>query len=171
MLRSRLSRVARGLAILALGTTLGLTLASSAHAYRVSGAGGKFGFADPDRYDPTLMLGLHLELEQRGSHLHMVPNLLYWNTDRVSNAQPNLDLYYHFEPAREITPYLGGGVGLNFWRDDRAHDGHTDIGVNLLAGFSFPDRSALRRYYLEGRLTASEIRQFAMLAGVTFGSR
>jgi hypothetical protein len=148
-----------------------LALVSTSWAFDVSGVGGRIGVTDPDALDPTASLGVHAEVEQRGSQLHLMPNLAYWNVDRVSNVQPNLDMYYHFAHDNQMSPYLGGGLGLNFRHNDRIDHSQTDVGVNAIAGLSFPDRNAARRYYLEGRYTASEMNQISLLTGITFGTR
>src|SRR5690349_16809689 len=107
------------LSLLLFGAMLILITTGTSWAYDVAGVGGRVGFTDPDAYDPTTTLGVHAEFEQRGSALHLIPNLSYWNSDRVSNVQPNVDMYYHFQPDNRTSPYLGGGLGLNFRHNDR----------------------------------------------------
>lgn len=171
MLRTRRYSPLHGLSVLAVAASMSLIMTGTSWAYAVSGVGGRIGFTDPDAYDPTGTLGVHAEMEQRGSALHLIPNLSYWNSDRVSNVQPNVDMYYHFERDNRTSPYLGGGLGLNFRHNDRLDRSNTDVGVNAIAGVSIPDRGAPRRYYVEGRYTASEVNQISLLTGITFGTR
>ena len=112
---------------------------------------------------------MHAEFEQHGTQLHLLPNLMYWNEDRMRDVSPNLDVYYHFNREGRVTPYFGGGLGLHFIRDERGDRGGTDVGMNLLGGLRFP--GAGNHYFLEGRYTATELSQFAVLGGVTFHTR
>jgi len=158
-------------AVLLSGVTLGLLVTGTSWAYGVSGVGGRLGVTDPAAMDPTPILGVHAEMEQPGSALHLLPNLAFWNSDRVSTIQPNMDMYYHFEHSGRTSPYLGGGLGLNFRHDERQSRDRTDLGVNVIGGLSIPDRNAARRYYVKGRYTASDVNQVALLTGITFGTR
>lgn len=171
MLRTRRNSPLHWLSLLLLPAAATCMLTGTSMAFDVSGVGGRLGVTDPDALDPTASLGVHAEVEKRGSRLHLMPNLAYWNVDRVSNVNPNFDMYYHFERDNRISPYLGGGLGLNFRHNDRVDQSDTNVGVNVIGGLSFPDRDAARRYYLEGRYTASEMNQISLLTGITFGTR
>jgi len=142
------------------------TVPRAANAYDFSGAGGKLGYANPEDLDGTAMLGVHAELEQHGTRVHLLPNIMYWNVNRVRDVNPNFDVYYHFHREGRMSPYLGGGLGLNFVRYDRTDRSDTDLGMNLLGGLRFPGTS--NHYFLEGRYTASYIPQVSLLGGVTF---
>ena len=157
--------------MLLIGMSMTLLLAQASWAFGVSGFGGKLGVTDPEAYDPTATLGVHVEMEQPGTALHLMPNLMYWNSDRVSNVQPNVDMYYHFQRDGRMSPYLGGGLGLNLRHNSRTDNSQSDVGVNVIGGLSIPDQFAARRYYVEGRFTASDVNQFALLTGITFGTR
>jgi opacity protein-like surface antigen len=87
----------------------------------------------------------------------------------VRDLSPNLDLTYHFDREGRVTPYVGGGLGLHFVDDDRGDRSGTSLGLNLVGGLRFP--TAAHRYFLEGRYTASDISQFALMGGVTFSTR
>lgn len=160
----RQSRMAYGAAVL-----LVLAIAAapgSARAFGFSGVGGKLGYSSPEDLDGTAELGLHAELERPGTHVHLLPNLMYWNVDRVRDVSPNVDLYYHFRPEGRMSPYVGGGLGLNFVHNARSDRGQTDLGMNLVGGLRFP--GSAHHYFLEGRFTASDINQVSVLTGVTF---
>ncbi len=143
--------------------------ASPAQAFDLSGAGGKLGYSTPSDFDGTAEVGVHAEFEQPGTQLHLLPNMMYWNVDHVRDLSPNLDVYYHFSPDGVVSPYVGGGLGIHFVNDARRDRGSTDLGMNLIGGLRFPTTS--NRYFLEGRYTASDITQVALLGGVTFPVR
>lgn len=143
-----------------------LATTRSASAYGFSGVGGKLGYTSPEDMDGTAALGLHAEFAQAGTHLHLLPNMTYWKVENVRDVSPNFDVYYHFNPEKRVSPYLGGGVGLNFMRNEARDTGETQFGMNFLGGVRFP--GAATHYFLEGRYTASDTPQAMVLAGVTF---
>ncbi len=166
MTRSRSLRWIRAaslsLALLALAAS---PRASQAITY--AGAGGQLGYASAEDLDGTAALGLHAEFDPAtNSHVHLVPNLRYWMVDGVSDVCPNVDLTYHFEPSGRVTPYLGGGLGVNMVHVDHFSGGSNDLGVNMIGGLRFPGTST--RYFVEGRYTASDINQVSLVGGVTF---
>ena len=140
-----------------------------AHAYGLSGIGGKLGYANPENLDGTAAMSVHAEFEQSNTRVHLLPNLGYWNVDRVSDVSPNMDVYYHFNREGRMTPYVGGGVGLNIVHRDRIDDTSTDLGMNLMGGLRFPGRT--NHVFLEGRYNASDVSQVSLLTGITFHSR
>ncbi len=129
-------------------------------AYEMTGVGGKLGIISPEDRDETLMLGGHLEFEEPDSRLHLVPNLMFWSSDNTSDVNPNFDVYYHFSSQSQVTPYLGGGIGLHVMSSE------TSAGANLFGGLRFPGGS--NHYFVEGRYTASSVSQAAILGGITF---
>jgi len=80
-----------------------------------------------------------------------------------------VDVYYHFRPEREVSPYLGGGVGVNMRHTDITDQSQNDLGANLIGGLRVPGPK--RQVFMEGRYTASDVPQVAVLGGVTFGKR
>ena len=141
-----------------------LSSAAGAQSYHLTGVGGKIGFMTPENLDGTGTVGAHLEFERGGSQLHLLPNVMYWKSNSVSDVNPNMDLYYHFASEGAVSPYLGAGVGMNFENDhDRSRN---NLGANLFGGFRFP--TPARTGFLEGRYTASDRSQFALLGGMTF---
>lgn len=148
------------LCVLVLTPSLGL-----ADPWRMSGFGAKVGYASPEGLDGTVQFGAHLEFESSGSRFHILPSVLYWSENRFSDVNPNLDVYYHFNPEGDLTPYLGAGLGLHFIGDDVLDESTTDVGANLFGGLRFPMSSS--HYFLEGRYSASDISQFSILGGIT----
>jgi len=149
--------------------TAALALPIPAHAFGLSGFGAKVGVMEPEDLDGTLAVAGHLEFEQPGSPVHLLPSVMYWNSDDVSDLSANADLYYHFVPEGVVTPYVGGGLGIHSFNNDRTNRSNTDLGANVFGGVRFPASSS--HYFVEGRFTASDISQFAILGGITFHSR
>lgn len=144
-------------------------VAGPSGAFYLSGAGFRGGFTDPENLDGTVSMGGHLEFEQRGTHLHLQPNLSYWSSGNVKDVNPNFDLYYHFAPAGFASPYLGAGLGLHFLSVDPSRSvdaSETNPGFNLFGGMLFAGRSA--RFFIEGRATLTELGSSSILGGVTF---
>lgn len=165
MMRKRTS-----LAVLVTAALAAVLLAPGpAGAYGFSGAGGKLGYANPEHLDGTASVSVHAEFEKPDSRLHLLPNLGYWNVDHVSDVNPNMDVYYHFIREGKVTPYVGGGLGLNIVHRDRIDDTSTDLGMNVMGGLRFPGRS--NHVFVEGRYTASDVSQVSLLTGITFHSR
>jgi hypothetical protein len=138
----------------------------TAHAFGLSGVGGKLGLLDPENGDGTPAFGAHLEFEQPGSAWHLMPGVLFWDEGGVSALAVNADMYYHFQPEGMTTPYLGAGVGLNRFDFEGSGDANTEVGLNLFGGLRFPTGAS--HLFVEGRYTASDISQSSILGGVTF---
>jgi opacity protein-like surface antigen len=142
----------------------------SAQSYRLSGFGAKLGYTTPENLDGTMMVGGHLEFERSGSRVHILPSVMYWNVNDVRDVNPNVDLYYHFEPEGAVSPYLGAGLGMNLVSDDRpSRPNHNDLGANLFGGLRFP--AAASHAFVEGRYTVADISQFAIMGGFTLHNR
>ena len=137
-----------------------------ASAFNLTGFGGKLGYMTPENLDGTLAIGAHLEFEQHGTRVHLLPNLMYWKAGNLSDLSVNADLYYHFVGEGQVTPYVGAGIGANFFSDDRSNQSDTKLGLNVIGGFRIP--APALHYFLEGRYTASDFSQFALLGGITF---
>lgn len=163
---SRLLDMRRGVAASLFACVCVFGTASSAGAFGLTGIGGTLGHVTPENLDGTMTIGAHLEFEQSGSRLHFVPSLMYWNANDISDLSTNADLYYHFLPQGLMTPYVGAGLGINVFGNERSDQSDTKLGANLFGGIRLPaDRF---HYFFEGRYTASEISQFAVLGGLTF---
>jgi len=140
-------------------------MSSPAGAFSLSGFGGKLGYMSPENLDGTTTLGAHLEFERHESRVHLIPSVMYWKTDDLSDLSANADLYYHFLREGLMTPYVGAGLGLNFFSSDRSNQSDSKLGVNLFGGVRLP--AGALHYFLEGRYTASDLSQFAVLGGIT----
>jgi len=140
---------------------------AGAQTFGMSGFGGKIGYAAPENLDGTPEFGVHAEFERPGSRVHLMPSVMYWNTNDIRNINPNLDLYYHFEPQHAVSPYLGAGLGVNMLRNHVTEASDTNLGANFFGGVRLPAASSTG--FLEGRFTAADRSAFAVLAGMTFG--
>ena len=149
----------------ALAAVLLLAGAGSAHAFGLTGIGGRIGAMDPDGGDGTLAGAAHLDFEESGSRVHLQPNVFLWGEGGLNDVNPNLDGFYHFNPAGRVSPYVGAGVGVHFYNSDGPGDPGTDLGVNLLAGVLFP--SGRTSFFAEGRYVASDRSQLGLYGGVT----
>ena len=137
-----------------------------AGAFGLTGFGGKLGYVSPENRDGALAVGGHMEFEQIGTRVHLLPNLMYWKAGDLSDLSANADLYYHFVSEGQVTPYVGAGLGVNFFSDDRSSQSDPKLGLNLVGGFRIPAPAV--HYFLEGRYTASNVSQFGLLGGITF---
>ena len=154
-----------GLRLLLSATMLLAMGAGSAYGFGLSGVGGRIGSADPDGGDGTLAAGAHLEFQESGSQWHMQPNFIFWSSNGLSDVNPNFDLYYHFDAAGHVSPYLGAGAGFHFYGTDGPGDPGTDVGLNMFGGVIIPSSGA--DFFVEGRYVASDRSQAAIYGGVT----
>lgn len=148
---------------------LSAAAAGPVEAFGLTGIGLRTGFLDPEDLDGTLTIGGHLEFEERGTRFHLQPNLLYWNSDNVSDLNANFDVYYHFAPRGSVSPFLGTGLGIHFMSFDLPRgmdDSETNAGLNIFGGVLFPARSV--DFFIEGRAALTEWDTTSITAGITF---
>ena len=154
------------ISIISMSLLAALSLSARADAYGVSGVGAAGGYLNPEARDATGAIGMHAELEQRGTKFHLVPGVMYWGSDQRTDFNPNVDVTYHVRQENKVTPYVGAGVGMHMRSGPLASDEATDVGMNLMGGVRFPGQTA--KIFVEGRHTVSDISQTAVLAGATF---
>jgi hypothetical protein len=143
-----------------------LLTASAAYAFRFEGAGAKIGVLDPEGSDGAPLASAHLEFAQPGTSWHLMPSIMFWDSDVMTGMSGNFDMYYHFLPGSQATPYAGTGVGVNHFDPEGPDNGRTKLGLNLFGGLRVPTGGT--RLFIEGRYTASEVSQIALLGGITF---
>ncbi len=139
---------------------------AASRAFDLAGPGGKVGLLDPEGSDGAPAVSVHLEFDQPGTAWHLMPSVLFWDSDRMTGLSTNLDMYYHFVFEGAATPYAGAGVGINHFDPDGPGGDSTRLGLNLFGGIRFPTRAG--RLFVEGRYTASRFSQISLLGGVTF---
>ena len=155
--------------LISLVATLLAVSPAASHAFAFAGGGGKIGLIDPEGGDGAPAVSAHLEFDQPGTAWHMMPSLMFWDSNGMNGLSANFDMYYHFVPEGVATPYAGAGVGINHF-EFGSGDGSTRLGLNLFGGLRFPTGSS--HMFLEGRYTSSRISQIGLLGGITFlGSR
>jgi len=120
---------------------------------------------DPEGTEGTMTYGATLDFEKAGTKFHLVPNVMYWSEDHVSDVNPNFDVLYHFSPAGRIGPFAGAGLGMHFY-DQEVAESDSDFGVNLFGGLMFP--TSLATFTVEGRAVMSDNNQFGIITGATF---
>jgi len=152
-------------ACLALLVTAGWT--SPASSFGLSGAGVRLGSVDPEGGDASLAGGGHLEFEEYGSRFHLMPSVLFWSNNGLTDINPSFDIYYHFERAGKFSPYLGAGAAMHMYSADGPGSPGSDLGLNLFGGALFPMGSS-SRLFAELRYSATELSQTSIFGGLTF---
>jgi len=138
---------------------------ASAQPARLSAVGVRLGYVAAENLDGAASIGAQLDFARGGSRWHLAPGLQFWSSDGASDVNPNVDAWYHFNPADMVTPYLGAGLGLHAYHFDR-RGSETDLGANLFGGLRFPGTRA--DYFLETRYTIADRPQFGLQGGVSF---
>jgi opacity protein-like surface antigen len=146
------------------------------------GLGGSIGFVDPEGASGALLLGLHVDAGQIVRNAHLIPSMQYWKvgtdvgpysadiSDLTFGADVNVD--FPLQGGR-LTPYLGGGLGLNFLSFDSNAPGanssnDTKLGVNVLGGMR---NDVMPNLALFGELRytfVSDANQLKILGGFTY---
>lgn len=87
---------------------------------------------DPDQFH----FGAHLDFGQFARHVRFQPNIEVGLGDDITLIATNFEASYRFRENWDVwTPYLGGGIGLNYVSVDGPGDNsNTDVGVNVLGG-------------------------------------
>lgn len=156
--------------LVSLAFTLVIVSPGVSQAFALAGGGGKVGLIDPEAGSSAPAVSVHLEFDQPGTSWHMMPSVMFWDSNGLTGLSGNFDMYYHFVPEGTATPYLGAGVGVNRYDFDGPGNGTNRLGLNLFGGLRFPTGSS--HLFLEGRYTSSRISQIGLLGGITFlGSR
>jgi hypothetical protein len=107
-----------------------------------------------------------MEFAHPGTAWHLMPSVMVWDAEGLTGINGNFDMYYHFLPGSQVTPYAGTGLGVNHFDPEGPDNGSTRLGLNLFGGLRLPAGGT--RLFLEGRYTASELSQISVLGGITF---
>ena len=149
-------------------------LASSETEVGLRGWGPRFGLSlDPDQ----IHFGAHADFGNFARHVRFQPNIELGFGDNLTLVAVNFEAAYRFQSRWDIwTPYLGGGLGLNFGRENHGykerdrwwHDNSdTDIGLNILGGAERGLRNG-DRFFAEAKLGFSAAPNLKLTAGWTF---
>ncbi len=118
---------------------------------------------DPDQ----VHFGLHADFGNFGRHVRFQPNVEVGVGDDVTLVAVNFEAAYRFSGNWDVwSPYLGGGLGVNFTSIDnrRGDDTDSDVGVSVLGGIE-RGLSSGSRFFTEVKLGLSD----APDAKITFG--
>jgi hypothetical protein len=124
---------------------------------------------DPDQFH----FGGHMDLGYFAEHVRVQPNFELGFGDDLMLAAANLEGAFRFATNWDVwTPYLGGGLGINFyeWEDDhpgRGNGSDTELGVNLLGGIE-KGISNGDRFFIEIKLGFADSPDFKATVGWTF---
>ena len=100
--------------------------------------------------------------------LAISPSLELGVGDNVTVVEINTDLLYHFENAGpRWNPYVGGGLGIAFFDANNGGGSQTELGVNLLGGLRFRQRSG-SHLFTELRLGIGDVPDAKVLVGWNF---
>jgi hypothetical protein len=168
MKSSRLILIAAALA-LALSPALALAGPDTDVGFR--GWGPRVGLSlDPDQ----VHFGAHLDFGNFARHVRFQPNVEMGFGEHTRLFTVNAEAAYRFRSNWDVwTPYLGGGLGVNFKSYDKDFDnrGHTssdtDLGVNLLGGIE-KGLSGGDRFFIEAKFSLNDVPDVKITVGWTF---
>ncbi len=146
------------------------------------GLGASIGLVDPEDASSALARGIHVDAGQIVKNVHLIPNMQYWSVgtdigaysadvkDLAFAADVNVD--FPLQGGR-FTPYLGGGLGLNFLSFDTSvpnvpSSNDTKLGLNVLGGMR---NDVMPNLSLFGELRysfVSNANQLKVLGGFTY---
>ena len=106
---------------------------------------------NPDQFH----VGAHMDFGNFARHVRFQPNVEIGFGDDVTLLTVNADAAYRFSERWDVwTPYLGGGVGLNFASagdNGLGNDTSTELGLNVLGGID-KGLSNGDRFFVETKL-------------------
>jgi hypothetical protein len=156
--------------LLVAGALALLPLVAHAASPAVTALGPRAGASiDPDQ----LVVGGQLSLREFAPDWSFDPNLEFGFGDGLTVIAFDLDSYYHLRlSGSDWRPYLGGGLGVNFFSQDaplgKRDDSDTEIGLNLVAGFTIPAGSG-DHWFTELRFGIGDIPTMKIMVGFNFG--
>ena len=171
------SRVTLALTILALTSCLALAPgiafaqddASGKDDLGFRGWGPRVGLTmDPDQ----VHVGAHMDYGVFGPRVRFQPNIEAGFGDNITLIAFNFEAAYRFRDRWDAwTPYLGGGIGLDWWNyDDNFpgnNDSDTDLGASILGGIE-RGLSNGNRFFVEAKLGLSDAPDAKFTVGWTF---
>lgn len=120
---------------------------------------------DPDQFH----VGAHLDFGNFARHVRFQPNIELGFGDNLTLVATNFEAAYRFRENWDVwTPYLGGGLGLNFASYDGPGDNsNTDIGINFMGGVE-RGLSNGDRFFTEVKLGVVDSPDVKVTVGWTF---
>jgi hypothetical protein len=123
---------------------------------------------DPDQ----VHIGAHMDYGVFGPRVRFQPNIEAGFGDNITLIAFNFEAAYRFRDRWDAwTPYLGGGIGLDWWNyDDNFpgnNDSDTDLGASILGGIE-RGLSNGNRFFVEAKLGLSDAPDAKFTVGWTF---
>lgn len=121
---------------------------------------------NPDQF----YVGAHLDFGNFARHVRFQPNVELGLGEDVNLFTVNAEAAYRFSETWDVwTPYLGGGLGMNFksFEHGGGDDSETDLGVNLLGGIEKGLDNG-DRFFVEGKLSLNDVPDVKIGVGWTF---
>lgn len=132
-----------------------------------AGWGPRFGMTvDPDQ----VHFGAHVDLGNFSDHVRFQPNFELGIGDDMTIGALNFEAAYRFVSRWEAwSPYMGGGLGMNFIdRSDAFRDrSDTEVGVNVLGGLEKGMRDG-GRFFMEMKFGLEDSPDVKVTSGMTF---
>jgi hypothetical protein len=149
---------------------LALMVPATGHAEAVASSfGPRVGLSvNPDQ----IVLGGQMVVGELAPDITFSPNVEFGFGDHVTVIALNLDGQYHFRIQNSAwRPYLGFGLGVNFWEFDAPpgfrDNSDTEVGGNLIVGAGVPTRSN-NRFFTEARFGLGDIPDLKIMVGWLF---
>ncbi|HLP16729.1 MAG TPA: outer membrane beta-barrel protein [Bacteroidota bacterium] len=145
---------------IALCSTMGF-----AQGLGLKGVGGSVGYVNSSYTSESLggfVIGAHADLGEISPGFQLIPELQYWSVSKeylpgykykISDFAINGNVHYNIQTSGDIKPYVGAGLGLNFYSitTETPYSGSffgysyggsnsvsaTRLGINLLGGANF----------------------------------
>jgi opacity protein-like surface antigen len=167
-----------------------MSIAYSQADIGLMGVGGKVGYVMPEDIDNTFGFGLEADMGTIMPNLSLHGFVEYWSKSYDvgfgSDADASISVIalgaaakYHFEMDGNITPYAGGGLGLNIGKASLEYtdpftgqkvddsDSESDIAIHLLGGASMP-LSPQMDGYAELKYVISDVEYFGIFLGINY---
>jgi len=131
--------------------------------------GPRLGFSsNPDQF----VIGGQLDFREISQDLSISPNLEFGFGDDFTWTAVNADLKYRFDVrGSNWTPYMGGGLSVNFWSFSAPFGlpdaSGTEVGANLIFGAAVPTHSG-SRFFTEARIGLGDIPDIKVMGGWNF---
>jgi len=156
---------------------LGLAIAPGfARAQDDAGGGDELGYrgwgprvgltSGPDQ----VHVGLHMDYGVFAPRVRFQPNIEAGFGDNLTLVTFNFEAAYRFRDRWDAwTPYLGGGLGLDWYNFDNGpyDNSDTDLGMSVLGGIERGLKNG-NRFFIEAKLGLSDAPDAKFTAGWTF---
>jgi hypothetical protein len=137
------------------------------------GIGARLSYVNPEDLDGTFGLGAHADFGDFLPSLAFYPSITYWRSSldvpgfdvSFTEIALNSDVHYYIPSHGNISPYLGGGLGIIFSSLEDV-DSDTDLGINFLGGLE-TYLSPKMKGFMQTRVKFDGLDTFKLTAGFT----